>query len=383
MTAQGLQAIRAVGGVLPPSLLARIQAAEVSDPASLSPASYYLAGRETIRDAASRAWSYLRGAWLAWQEHVAAQPAGGAGTGPARERWLLVLLRELGYGHVPAVPGGYVIESREYPISHAWQHVPVHLLGPGVDLDRRNPGVAGAARAPQAMVQELLNRDDSRLWAILSNGIRLRLLRDSTALAGSAYLEFDLEAIFDGELYPEFLLMWQLCHVSRVEKRGGPDASPSECWLESWRNEAVDAGARALDRLRDGVEEALKALGSGFLRHPANEPLRGALRDGRLTTEQYHRALLRLVYRLLFCFVAEDRDVSAGPRRGNRRTRTLREVLLHRPAASALSYPRRGACTATSGRPSASSYRPSATTATPGSACPASLGCSIPTPVCR
>ena len=316
MTAQGLQAIRAVGGVVPPSLLARIQTAEVSDPASLSPASYQLAGRETIRDAASRAWSYLRGAWVAWREHVAAQPPGGAGTGASRERWLLILLRELGYGHVPAVPGGYVIESREYPISHAWQHVPAHLLGPGVDLDHRNPGVAGAARAPQAMVQELLNRDDSRLWAILSNGVRLRLLRDSTALAGSAYLEFDLEAIFDGELYPEFLLMWQLCHVSRAEKRSGPDASPADCWLESWRNEAVDAGARALDRLRDGVEKALGALGTGFLHHPANEPLRGALRDGRLTTGQYHRALLRLVYRLLFCFVAEDRDALLSPSAG-------------------------------------------------------------------
>ena len=110
--------------------------------------------------------------------------------------------------------------------------------------------------------------------------------------------------------------MWQLCHVSRVEKRGGPEASPADCWLESWRNEAVDAGARALDRLRDGVEEALKALGSGFLRHPANEPLRSALQDGRLTKDQYHRALLRLVYRLLFCFVAEDRDALLNPSAG-------------------------------------------------------------------
>jgi hypothetical protein len=316
VTAQGLQAIRIVGGVVPPSLLARIQAGEVADPISLSPASYHLAGRETIGDATSRAWSYLRGAWTAWREHVAAQPPGGTGTGAARERWLLVLLRELGYGHVPPTPGGYLIEGREYPISHAWQYVPIHLLGPGADLDHRNPGVAGAARAPQAMVQELLNRDDARLCAILSNGVRLRLLRDSTALAGSAYLEFDLETIFEGELYAEFRLMWQLCHVSRVEKRGGPDAPPADCWLEAWRNEAVEAGARALDRLRDGVEQALTALGSGFLRHPSNESLRNALRDGRLTTTHYHRALLRLVYRLLFCFVAEDRDALLSPNAG-------------------------------------------------------------------
>jgi N-6 DNA Methylase len=313
VTAPGLQAVQAVGGVIPSGLLTRIQAGELSDPGSLSPASYHLAGGETVRDAASRAWSYLRGAWTAWQEHTAAEPPGGVGTGAARERWLLVLLRELGYGHVPALPGGYIIEDREYPVSHAWRDVPIHLLGPGADLDHRNPGVSGAARAPQAMVQELLNRDDACLWAILSNGLRLRLLRDSTALAGSAYLEFDLEAIFDGEIYPEFLLMWQLCHVSRLEKRGGPNASPADCWLETWRGEAVEAGARALERLRDGVEKALAALGTGFLRHPGNEPLRSALRDGLLTDQQYHRALLRLIYRLLFCFVAEDRYALLSP----------------------------------------------------------------------
>src|SRR5206468_3697067 len=108
-----------------------------------------------------------------------------------------------------------------------------------------------------------LNRSNAHLWAILSNGLRLRLLRDSTALTGSAYLEFDLEAIFDGELYPEFLLLWQLCHVSRLEKRGGADATPADCWLETWREEAAEAGTRMLNRLRDGVEAALTALGTG------------------------------------------------------------------------------------------------------------------------
>ncbi|ASW55771.1 DNA methyltransferase [Plantactinospora sp. KBS50] len=316
MSGPGLQGIHAVGGVVPPGLLARIQAGELKDPAGLAPASYHLVGRETVRDAASRAWSYLRGAWTAWREHTATQPPGTHGIAAARERWLLVLLRELGYGQVPALPAGYTIDERHYPVSHAWQHVPIHLLGPGVDLNHRNADVPGAARAPQAMLQELLNRSDAHLWGILSNGLRLRLLRDSTALAGSAYLEFDLETIFDGELYPEFLLMWQLCHVSRLEQRPtdvDTAASPAGCWLEVWRGEAAEAGTRMLDRLRDGVADAIAALGTGFIRHPANRPLVEALRSGTLSTAQYHRALLRLVYRLLFCFVAEDRDALLHP----------------------------------------------------------------------
>lgn len=308
----GLQAVKLAGGIMPPALLGRIQAGDVAKD-SLTPASYHLAAHETVRDAAARSWSYLRGAYTAWREADDARQPGSSGTGLARDRWLLPLLRELGYGTVPALTHGYDVEDTHYPISHAREHIPVHLLGPDAALDRRNPGMLGAARAPQAMVQEYLNRSDAHLWAVLSNGLRLRLLRDSTSLAGSAYIEFDLEAIFTGELYAEFLLLFQVAHQSRVEKRGGVEGSPADCWMEDWRAESVTAGTRALDKLRDGVEAAIGALGTGFLRHPDNRWLVTALRDGRLTTADYHRALLRLAYRLLFTFVAEDRDALLDP----------------------------------------------------------------------
>lgn len=310
------QAITVVGGVVPPSLLGRIQAGEVNDAKSMAPASFHLAGTETVRDAASRTWMYLQGAWRAWRETDAAKrPDGqGAGTGDARQKWLLVLLRELGYGQVPATPGGLTIGGEAYPISHRWESVPIHLLGPGVDLDKRTPKIEGAARrAPQAMMQEFLNREDTYLWAILSNGLRLRLLRDSTALAGSAYIEFDLETIFESDLYSEFQLFWQLCHQSRLDKRGGSEAPPSDCWLELWRGESVEAGARALDKLGAGVEKALGFLGSGFLRHPDNRWLVDALHSGDLSHRDFHKALLRTAYRLLFLFVVEDRGALLDP----------------------------------------------------------------------
>ncbi|MEV4952468.1 Eco57I restriction-modification methylase domain-containing protein [Paenarthrobacter nitroguajacolicus] len=310
------QAISVVGGVVPPSLLGRIQSGEVNDPKSLDPASYHLMGTETVRDASSRSWGYLRTAWQSWRELDAKRrPDGqGAGTGDARQKWLLILLREFGYGQVPATGGGLQAADTTYPISHRWESVPIHLLGPGVELDRRSPGVEGAAkRAPQAMVQEFLNREGDYLWAILSNGLKLRLLRDSTALAGSAYIEFDLETIFDSDLYPEFQILWQLCHQSRLDKRGGAEGSPADCWLESWRAESVDAGARALDKLGVGVEKALDYLGTGFLRHPENGWLVDALHSGELSPRDFHKALLRTAYRLLFCFVVEDRNALLAP----------------------------------------------------------------------
>jgi hypothetical protein len=69
-----------------------------------------------------------------------------------------------------------------------------------------------------------------------------------------------------------------------------------------------------LDRLRDGVEQAIKALGGGFLAHPANAQLREKLRSGALSKQDYYRQLLRLIYRQLFLFVAEDRDLLYDPK---------------------------------------------------------------------
>lgn len=306
------EAITVVGGVLPPALLGRIQTGTLRDVTGLKPASYFLSGRETIGDAASRSWAYLKGVWQDWQDADARNGALGAGTGDARQRWLLILLRELGYGQVP-IAGSDLPGRSRFPVSHLWQSVPIHLLGPRVDLDRRNPGVEGAATAPQKMLQEFLNHQSDLLWGILSNGLKLRLLRDSTALAGSAYVEFDLETIFTSDLYPEFQLFWQLCHQSRLAGRGEVEASPASCWLEAWRLEAVESGSRALDRLGVGVQKALESLGTGLLRHPDNAWLVAALQSQELSRHDFHKALLRTAYRLLFCFVVEDRGALHTP----------------------------------------------------------------------
>ncbi|MGH9222511.1 MAG: Eco57I restriction-modification methylase domain-containing protein, partial [Acidimicrobiales bacterium] len=312
----GLTTVRTVGGVVPPDLLARIVAGD--DLPGLRADDYRLELGVSPREAANRAWSVLTGAWTAFRDALAARPEGDRATGLVRDKWLAVLLRELGFGRVPTTPaGGIAADGRNFPVSHVWQDVPMHLLGWNVDLDKRTPGVPGAAeRAPHAMVQELLNRSGDHLWAILSNGATLRLLRDSTSLVGQAYVEFDLAAMFDGEVFSDFAVLYLLCHESRFQPVD-PEAGPEDCWLERWRANAVESGIRALGALRLGVQRAIEALGTGFVRHPANGDLRGRLAlDGDLSLADYHRSLLRLVYRLLFCFVAEDRGLLADPGSG-------------------------------------------------------------------
>ena len=82
---------------------------------------------------------------------------------------------------------------------------------------------------------------------------------------------------------------------------------------ESWRAQAHQTGERALENLRDGVTEALRQLGNGFLQHPDNAALRAALDEGQLSPEGYFQQLLRFIYRLLFLFRAEERDLLHTP----------------------------------------------------------------------
>lgn len=311
MTAESFVGVRVVGGLLPAELLARIAAGGLNGQGS---GDYHLAPSETVREAANRAWAYLTGVWAAYRQAAEKLPEADRGTTLTRERWLLILLRELGYGRVSTSPaGGLVAGDKQMPVSHVWEHVPMHLLGHRIELDRRTQGVAGAATSsPQSMVQELLNRSDAHLWAIFSNGVTLRLLRDSTSLVGSAYVEFDLEAIFDGDLFADFLLLYSVCHQSRFEVRD-PEKGPASCWLESWRTESIESGSRALNQLRDGVIQAITTLGTGFLAHPGNAHLRDGLAHGSLRIEDINHGLLRVVYRLLFTFVAEDRGLLLAP----------------------------------------------------------------------
>ena len=305
--------LKIVGGLLPADLLGRVSAADPQVPGT-GPETYGLERGESVRRQASRSWLYLLEVWQDFKRRI-----DGAGDGPdgaearsarvTRERWLRILLRELGFHQMAG--GSFELEGKSFPVSHRSGHVPVHLLGWATDLDHKTPHVT--ARAPQSMLQELLNRDDAYLWAILSNGATLRLLRDSTALVGSSYVEFDLEAIFDGELFSDFVLLYLTCHESRFAAQ--EDGGPESCYLEKWRAFAADQGERALNQLRVGVQQAISILGTGFLSHPANPHLRNRLdpRNADLKLDDFNRSLLRLVYRLLFWFVAEDRGALLQP----------------------------------------------------------------------
>ncbi len=301
-----LSAIRTEGGLLPSDLLERLLRRDAQLD-GLNETAYHLVDVR-LHEAITESWTRLGRVWGAFQGAIAGLANTDPGTSVTRERWLLPLFQELGYGRLPATRP-VEVAGKPYPVSHLWQHFPLHLVGWNVGLGERTPGVAGAARvSPHGLVQELLSRSGAHLWGTVSNGRQLRLLRDNVSLTRQAYVEFDLEAMFRGELYSDFAVLWLLLHQSRVEAD-----RPERCWLERWAQEAHRQGLRVLDRLRVRVQEAIVALGRGFLAHPRNERLRQSLRSGDLYRLGYYRQLLRMVYRLLFLFVAEDRDLLVDP----------------------------------------------------------------------
>ena len=307
---QEFQTIRSEGGLLPPDLLRRL-----IDPRSKLPGArpedYALAARERLNEVVTWSWNRLRRHWTEFRTAAANLSAGEAGTGLTNDMWSLPLLRELGFGLLPAIAGPE-LGGRTYAIRRFFGPAPVHLLGCGLSLDRRTAGQRGAASAnPHGLVQEFLNRSDAHLWAVVSNGLRLRILRDNQALSRQSWLEFDLEAMFSGEVYPDFVLLWLVAHATRFAPRDGD--RPETCWLERWTREADRQGARALGELRGSVERALEILGAGFTGHPKNAALRETLRTGQIGLDDFHDQLLRVVYRLIFLFVAEDRRLDGQP----------------------------------------------------------------------
>lgn len=304
------QTIRSEGGLLPYDLLRRML-----DPKSklegMKPEDYGLPADEHLNEAITQSWNRLRKYWIEFRAATENWPQEEAGTGITNDKWSLPLLRELGYGFL-LTSAGPQIDGRSYSINRFFGPVPIHLVGCGLSLDRRTAGQRGAAaNNPHGLVQEFLNRSAGHLWAIVSNGKFLRILRDNQALSRQSFLEFNLEAMFDGEVYSDFVLLWLMTHATRFTPHEGE--SPETCWLEKWAKEAEEQGTRALGDLRGGVEHALQILGEGFVGNPKNTALRDALRSGQVSLANFHGQLLRIIYRFIFLFVAEDRIIEGQP----------------------------------------------------------------------
>lgn len=94
------------------------------------------------------------------------------------------------------------------------------------------------------------------------------------------------------------------------------------------------------ETLRDGVKDALRTLGNGFLAHPDNGPLRETLRHGQPSTDAWYQQLLRLAYRILFLLLVEERGLLHSPDASeDAKSRYAQAYGLQRLCAQAVNHP--------------------------------------------
>lgn len=259
----------------------------------------------TIRDEIGIAWAATRAYWSAFKMRRERLKDSDTGTSETRQGWIIPFLNELGYNLERST--AEIINGKSYAISHRASNrggFPVHIVGINQSLDKR-ADVGGTRLSPHALIQEYLN-NHSHLYAITTNGRFLRLLRDATRLSRLSYLEFDLERIMEEDQFAEFALLYRLLHASRMPEN---QDSGDESIIEYYHQEALSSGSRIREKLSEAVEQSLKLLANGLLKHPNNQELRNIIINESLKPDDYYNFLLRLVYRILFLMVIEERHL--------------------------------------------------------------------------
>ena len=262
---------------------------------------YGTSSKDELRDDILFKWAQFRELYKRFNEKIEKATEDNKKTTITRKDLLIPLLQFLGY-EVKYDASNEIIDDRSYNINHRASNLdnfPLYIIGAHQSLDKKEDG---KRNSPHALVQEYLNHTE-HLYSIISNGKQLRVLRDSSILTKLSYLEFNLERMVEEELYADFVLMYLLLHHTRMPQTIGAQSSI----IEQYHDHGLESGSRIRERLSIAVERAILNLGDGLLREEANQELRDWVK--REGAKAYYAKLLKLVYRMLFLMVIEERDL--------------------------------------------------------------------------
>lgn len=306
--------IRIEGAILSADILDKIEQGELP---GQKPKDFGFAGSNVrVKDEIVKAWADAQDMWRIYKRKMDDVSEHKAGTTETRNFWMVPLLGILGY-EIELYRKAQEIHGKTYAISHRASNIdnfPIHIFGyrdnqkdaPEKRSTMDIKPTSGITRmSPHALVQEYINLNE-HLYALVSNGLTIRLLRDSSRLIKLSFLEFDLERMFEEEHFADFALMFRLIHCSRMPVK---QTESTESLIEGYHQDSLDSGSRIRDGLSKAVEKSIKSVANGFLSHPENDELRQAIIDGDLSDKEYYQYQLRFIYRLLFLMVIEERDL--------------------------------------------------------------------------
>ncbi|MDL0145469.1 Eco57I restriction-modification methylase domain-containing protein [Halobacterium salinarum] len=243
----------------------------------------------------------------------------------ARTKWILKLFQNLGFEPVfqrenleadgieanlshKGWPDGDIesygeMEGRTAPI--------IHTVEPEQKLDEKPENAPRGTKSPHDTLQEFLNASDEHDWAIVTNGLTLRILRDFYHTYTRGYVEFDLENMFTSRNYGDFRALYRLCHSTRFIEPVVADEEEDdvETPLEQLYQVALSTGVKVGQDLQSNVVSAIETLGTGLLNQEVREYLE---EGGEEEAKEYYQEILLLVYRLLFLMYAEQRGMMAS-----------------------------------------------------------------------
>jgi len=306
--------VRIEGGLFSSEILEKILNGELP---GQDPRDFGLKSRVDMTNEMASAFSDAKAYWGVFKKRLDKVEESKPATSETREYWVIPFLSLLGY-ELQSNSRAYEVDGLTFDISHrAGQNAdapPVHIVGARQDLGRL-PASGRPRLAPHSLVQEFLNRTE-HLWGLVTNGRVIRLLRDSTYIRRQAYVEFNIESIMEEERFQDFVALYRLIHRTRLPIN--TDEGPNS-FLEQYYQYSLIQGSRFRENLRYGVEECLKRLANGFLKHPDNDDFRRRVVSSNLevdgiSAEELYRQLLRLIYRMLFLLVSEERGlISSDP----------------------------------------------------------------------
>jgi hypothetical protein len=244
--------LRVEGGLIGPELIDQIAAGQAPGQA---PRDFNLPDKFKLLDVVSATWGDARTQWKIFRRRLNDISAGETGATLTRNQWMTPLLGMLGYD-LNLLPRAIEIDGLTFAISHRAgagdSAPPVHIVGARQNLNEV-PASGRPRLSPHSLVQDYLNSSEA-LWGVATNGQTLRLLRNSQRVRRHAYLEFDLDTMFEGEHFADFALFYRLLYRTHLPHT---DAPADSCHLETWYEQTIEQGGRIREKLRTGVEHAM------------------------------------------------------------------------------------------------------------------------------